>query len=73
MRGDFPGQLGSWKSTEEILQILRDLEMRQAIYAPVFEGPDQSTSTSGMKTKILQSITGTWYVTLVSRLGPVMG
>lgn len=73
MKGNFPGQLRPWKSTEEILQILMDLEMRQAIYAPVFEGSNQSTSTSGMKTKILQSITGTWYGTLESRPDRVMG
>ena len=46
--------------------------MRQAIYAPVFEGPDQATFTAGMKVKRLQSTPSTWYGKLISTLSPVV-
>lgn len=39
---------------------------------PAFQGPDQATFTSGMKAKILQSTSSTWYGALISTLSPVM-
>lgn len=39
-KGDLPGQVGPWKSIEEVQQILRESGMIQANDAPVFEGPD---------------------------------
>ena len=46
--------------------------MTQAIYAPIFEGPDQATFTSGIKAKILQSTLSTWYGNLISVLNPAL-
>lgn len=37
--GDLPRQVVPWKSIEEVQQILRELGMRQIIYATVFKGP----------------------------------
>ena len=51
--GDLPGLVGLWKSTEKVQQIIRELGMRQAIAAPVFEGCDQATFNAGMKAKML--------------------
>lgn len=39
----------------------------------LFECPDHSTFTTGMKTKIFQSIPSTWYETLISMVSLVMG
>ena len=57
---------------KRFLQILRELGMRQAIYTPVFEGPDWATFTAGMKAKILQSTPMNWYGMLVFMLSPVV-
>ena len=46
--GNLPGPVQHWKSIEEVQQILRDLGMRQAIYTPVFEGPELATFTAGI-------------------------
>lgn len=35
-----PRQVVPWKSIEEVQQILRELGMRQSIYATVFKGLD---------------------------------
>ena len=63
--GELPGHWRPWKSIEEVQQIVRELGMRQAIHAPVFEIPDPVTFTAGMKAKILQSslvpVMGCWY------------
>ena len=45
----------AWEFIEGVQQILRELGMRQAIYAPVFESPDRATFFAGMKAKLLQS------------------
>lgn len=58
--GDLPGHVGPWKSIEGEQRIHRELGMRQAIYAPVSEGPNWATFTAGMKAKILQSNLSTW-------------
>lgn len=60
-------------SIEEVQQIIREMGMRQAMYAPVFEGRDRATFTIGMKAKMLQSSHSTCYATLLSMLSPVMG
>ena len=51
---DLPGSVGPWKSIKEIQQILRELQIRQAIYAAVFEGPSPVTFTEEMNAKLLQ-------------------
>lgn len=56
-KGNYAGHVGPWKSIGVLQQILRELGMTQAIYAPVFEGPDWATFTAGMRAKILQSAT----------------
>lgn len=57
---------------EEVQQILRELRMRQAIYDPVFEGPDLATLTAGMKAKFF-TIPSTWCGMLISMVNSVMG
>lgn len=49
------GHVGAWEFIEGVQQILRELEMRQAIYAPVFESPDRAPFSSRVKAKLLQS------------------
>lgn len=66
--GDFPGHMKPWESIQEMQQLLRELGMRQAIYAPLFESLDQAAFTAGMKAKILQSAPP-----LISVLSPAMG
>lgn len=61
MKDHLPGHVGPWKSIKEVKQILRDLGMRQVIYAPVFEGPDQNTFAAGIKAKILHFAPQHWY------------
>lgn len=65
--------MGPCISIEEVQQIIREMGMRQAICAPVFEGPDRATFTAGIKTKVLQSSPSTCYGTLLTTLSPVMG
>lgn len=65
--------MGSWKSIQRVQQILRDLEMRQGIDAPVPEGPAQATFTTRMKAKILQCALSSWYGTLKSMRSPAVG
>lgn len=67
MRNYLPGHVGSWKSREEVWQILRDLGMRYVIYASVFESPDQNTFTAGEKPAF-----SSLPPTLVSLLSPVI-
>ena len=62
--------MGPWKSIHEVQQLLRELGMRQAIHAPVFEGPDRATFIGA---KTLQATPSTWYGTLVSMLSPAVG
>lgn len=47
--------------------------MKQAIYAPVFEGPKQATFATGKKTKILQSAPSTRHGKLISVHSAVVG
>lgn len=54
MMGNLPGHVGTWKPIQEIQQILRELGMRQTIYAPAFKGPDPVTFTAEVKAKIFQ-------------------
>lgn len=54
----FPWHVGPCTSIVAV-QILRELGMRQAIYAPVFKNPDWATFTAEMKTKILQFVPST--------------
>lgn len=65
--------MGPWDSVEEGQQILRELGMRQAIYAPVFEGSDLATLTPRTTAKILHSVLGTWYRMWTSVLSSVRG
>lgn len=67
---DLPGHVVTWKSMEEVQQILRKLGRRQAIYTPVFEGPAQATFTAGVKAKVLQFTSGTQCRALISMLSP---
>lgn len=67
---DLPGHVVTWKSVEEILQILRKLGRKQAIYISVFEGPDQATFTTGMKAKELRFTSSIWYMAFTSMLSP---
>lgn len=53
--GHFSGYVGLWKSIENVQQILRELGMRQAFYALIFEDSDRTMVSTGMKAKILQS------------------
>lgn len=52
--GELSELVETQKSIQEVRQILRELEMRQEIYAPVFKAPDQAIFTADMKAKILQ-------------------
>lgn len=63
----------SWKSIDRVSQNLRGLKIRQGIYPPVFEGPNQATFTARMKANILQCALSTWYGTLRSMLSPKVG
>lgn len=47
--GFLSGHMGPYKSIEEVQQILKELGMRQATYAPVFESPDRVTFTVRMQ------------------------
>lgn len=51
----------------------RELGMRQSIYAPIFENPDQATFIEEIKAKIIQFIPSTWYGMLITILSSVMG
>lgn len=54
MRENFVNMWNPKKSIQQIQQILRELEMRQGIYAPIFKFPDQATFTAETIAKILQ-------------------
>ena len=64
--GVLSAHMGPWKPIEEAQQILRKLGTRQVTYVSIFESPDQSTLTGGMKAKTLQSTPSNWYGTQVS-------
>lgn len=49
------------------------LGIRQDIYVPVFEDPDQATVTVRIKDKILQTTRSTWYGTQISMLSSATG
>lgn len=71
--GAVPGHMETWKSIQELQQIVRELGRRQATFEPASESSDQATFTSGMKARLLHSALSPWYGMLISMLCPVKG
>ena len=64
----------SWKSIEEMQQILCELGKRWIINASVFEGLDQATFFIGMRAKIVQPASSIYLVwDTNTMLNPVVG
>lgn len=47
--------------------------MTQAVYAPVFEGPDGAIFIAGMRAESLQFPLSTWYGMLICMMKPLVG
>lgn len=71
--GAVPGHMETWKSIQELQQIVTELGRRQATFEPAPESSNQATFTSGMKVRLLHSALRPWYGMIISMLCPVKG
>ena len=71
--GELPGTVSKWHINAELTHVLRELDMRQAMFNVNTWSPDKEHFTGSMRNTILNSTLSTYFESLPAILTPYVG